>query len=166
MIFGRSCSQTFTVGLYLPDRIGAPQSFLACSRVPAISLAHLSLSVCFRHESCIAVQVVSRLVYCTLLATLGNAPPHGVVTVSRGLPALADLNQPLRRVVAVRSLCLPAGFPFGMPLHRIAHLGFHRCACAERCGLGVLDELVVLVVAPDTGLVLAAGAIAHGVVAV
>ena len=53
-----------------------------------------------------------------------------------------------------------------MPLRGEAHAGVCGGCAAEGGGVGVLGQLVVCVVAPGPGLVAAAGAVAHGVVAV
>ena len=53
-----------------------------------------------------------------------------------------------------------------MPLRGEAHAGVRRRCAAEGFGAGVPGELVVCVVAPGPGLVAAAGAVAHRVVAV
>ena len=53
-----------------------------------------------------------------------------------------------------------------MPLRRVTHQGFYRRGRAEWRGLRILDDLVVLVVAPPSRLVGAECAVAHCVVAI
>ena len=53
-----------------------------------------------------------------------------------------------------------------MPLRRVADRGVDGCCLAERCGSGVLRELVVPVVAPGAGLMPARCPVVHRVVVV
>jgi len=101
-----------------------------------------------------------------LLDMLGNAPPHRVVAVLGALPDLSDLYQPLCHVVAVASLSLAAAFFLRVPLRGVTDLGFYRRIHAERYRSRVLNELVISVVIPGAGLVGAAQAVTHRVVAV
>ena len=150
---GVRCRQAATGAIGLPDRIGAPQPLLHGCRIEAVSLGELSCLVRFCHQPLLAVQEVGRCC-ASLLHALGNSAPERVIPVA-GLQARAALplvrclipRQPLGRVVLVALFPLRAGFLARVPLRRVADRGVDGCCLAERCGSGVLRELVVPVVA-------------------
>ena len=157
----------------LPDRIGAPQALLHGCWIEAVGFLELALAIGLTHQPLFAVEEVTSLGGVSLLHALGNSAPERVIPVA-GLQARAALplvrclipRQPLGRVVLVALFPLRAGFLARVPLRRVADRGVDGCCLAERCGSGVLRELVVPVVAPGAGLMPAAGAVVHRVVVV
>ena len=135
-------------------------------RVKAIGAGDLAIPVGFGHQGAVAVQEVGGLGAAALGDALADSAAKGVVAVAYGGAALAQLAQTFGSVVAEGSRALGVGFFLGVALRGVADLGVYGRGGAEGRGLGVLNELVVCVVAPGTSLVGAAGAVADCVVAV